>query len=356
MLRMKRADNKIRFVNTEDNVRLAWAESGRGPALVKTANWLTHLEHDRDSLVWSHWEEFLTSNFRFYRYDERGIGLSDHQVKDLSPSTWLPDLETVVDVAKPDKPFVLLGMSQGTGAALSYAAKYPENVSHLIIYGGYMKGWAHRDPEERRRREAICELVELGWGTKNPIFRRLYTSMFLPDGSEEQLNWFDEICAKSTTPALASRLMVEQSHADFSDVPGKITVPTLVMHSRDDGVIPCSQGVDIAAGIRNSEFVQFDSRNHILLPEEPAWEEFKEMILEFTGTRGAAEDGAFATLSDREREVLEQICKGLNNAEIGAHLFISEKTVKNHITNIFDKLAVTTRSQAIVKARDGGFH
>jgi len=352
---MKRAANSIRYVHTEDNVRLAWTASGQGPALVKAANWLTHLEYDRDSLVWAHWQEFLEKHFCYYRYDERAVGMSQHQVEDLTPSTWLPDLETVIEAAKPEKPFVLLGLSQGTGAAVSYAAKYPENVSHLIVFGGYLQGWALREPEERRRREAIRELVELGWGKANPVFRRLYTSMFLPDGTEEQLAWFDEVCAKSTTAELAARLMGEQSHADFSEVSKQVEVPTLVMHCQHDGVVPFSQGTEIAANIRDAEFVQLESRNHILLPDEPAWEKFKSVILEFTGTEAAVEDAIFATLSDREREVLTQITAGLSNSEISERLFISEKTVKNHITNIFDKLGVSNRSQAIVKARDAGF-
>ena len=353
---MRRAANSIRFARAEDGVRLAWAVSGRGPALVKAANWLTHLEYDRESLVWSHWQQFLEQHFSYYRYDERGVGMSEHQVEDLSPATWLPDLEAVVEAAKPEKPFVLLGISQGAGAALGYAAKHPENVSHLVIYGGYLQGWARRDPEERRRREAVRELVELGWGKPNPVFRRLYTSMFLPDGSEEQLGWFDEACAKSTSPALAARLMGEQGHADFSDLPEQVSVPTLVMHCRDDGVVPYAQGTEIAAGICDAEFVQLDSRNHILLSDEPAWETFKSAVLEFTGTRAAAEDALFATLSKRERQVLAEITAGFSNAEIAERLFISEKTVKNHITNTFEKLGVSNRSQAIVRARDGGFH
>ena len=352
---MKSAANRIRFANTSDDVRLAWTSSGRGPALVKAANWLTHLEYDRESLVWAHWQQFLEQHFTYYRYDERGIGMSQHQVNDLSPSTWYPDFETVVEAAKPEKPFVLLGISQGTGAALSYAANHPENVSHLIIYGGYVQGWAHREPEERRRREAIRELVELGWGTSNSVFRRLYTSMFLPDGTEEQLTWFDEVCAKSASPALAARLMGEQSHADFRAITEQIEVPTLVIHCLDDAVIPYSQGEEIAAGIRDAEFVQIDSRNHILMADEPGWQKLKSLVLDFTGVESAAEDALFAGLSERERDVLAEIATGSSNAEISTRLFISEKTVKNHITRIFDKLGVSNRSQAIVRARDGGF-
>jgi DNA-binding CsgD family transcriptional regulator/pimeloyl-ACP methyl ester carboxylesterase len=347
--------DRVRFLQTADNVRLAWTASGQGPPLVKAANWLTHLEYDRKSIVWSHWQAFLEQHFTYIRYDERGIGMSQRQVENLSPSLWAPDLERVIETAMPDKPFVLLGISQGCGAALSYAAKYPEHVSQLVIYGGYLKGWARRTAEERRRREAVRELVELGWGQANPVFRRLYTSMFMPDGTEEQLAWFDEMCAKSTTPELAARIMGEQGNADFSEVPEKVNVPTLVMHCVDDSVVPCSEGIEIASRISSAEYVQLDSRNHILLDDEPAWETFKSVFLDFTERTSAGEEAVFASLSDRERDVLEKIAEGHSNAEISERLFISEKTVKNHITNIFEKLGVTNRSQAIVKARDGHF-
>ena len=352
---MKPGANRIRFVQTTDNVRLAWTVSGDGPALVKAANWLTHLEYDRESVVWAHWQQFLSSHFCYYRYDERGVGMSQHHVDDLSPDTWGPDLDMVIDVASPDKPFVLLGISQGCGPAMRYAAAHPEHVSHLIIYGGYLKGWALRSPDEKRRREAVRELVELGWGTSNRVFRRLYTSMFLPDGTEQQLAWFDELCARSTSPALAARLMGEQGHADFSELPEKVVVPTLVIHCIDDAVVPFSQGVEIASRIPDAEFVQIDSRNHILLADEPGWDTFRNLVLEFTGRRSDAEDPLFAQLSDRERQVLACITDGASNADISDRLFISEKTVKNHITRIFEKLGVTNRSQAIVKARDKGF-
>ena len=352
---MKPARDRIRFATTEDNVRLAWAVAGDGPPLVKAANWLTHLEYDRKSLVWAHWQEFLEKHFRYYRYDERAIGMSDHDVDDLSPKTWVPDLECVIKAAKPEKPFVLLGISQGCGAALAYAANYPDHVSHLVIYGGYILGAGLRSEEERRKRRAIRDLVEIGWGQQNPAFRRIYTSMFLPDGTEEQLNWFDELCARTTTPELAARLMKEQSLAEFSEWPERVKVPTLVMHCREDGVVPYTQGVEIASRIPNAEFVEIDSRNHILLSDEPAWETFKDVFLDFTGRASMEEDSQFASLSSRERDVLARITAGDSNAQISDRLFISEKTVKNHITSIFEKLGVSNRSQAIVKARDANF-
>ena len=352
---MRGLPDTVRFATSPCNKRIAWAVSGNGPPLVKASNWLTHLEYDRESPVWKHWVQFLSGKFTYYRYDERGNGLSERKVEELSADKWLPDLELVVRAAKPDKPFVLLGISQGAGTAVSYAVEHPDDVSHLVIYGGYLKGWMHRDADERRRREAVAELAELGWGKPDPVFRRLYTSMFMPGGSEQQLEWFDKLCARSTSPANAARLMRSQGRADFSELAEKVTVPTLVMHARDDAIVPMAEGVEIASKIAGSQFVELDSRNHILLPDEPAWERFTTALLAFTGQNPVREDPVFDQLSRREREVLAMVSQGLTNQQIADALYISEKTVRNHVHHIFDKLKVRNRGQAIVLARDRNF-
>jgi len=350
------AQQTIKYVTTGDHTRLAWASSGAGPALVKASNWITHLEYDWESPVWNHWVRFFSEHFRLVRYDERGNGLSQHEVADVSSRNWLSDLETVIEVAKPEQPFMLLGVSQGSIAAIEYAVKHPEQVSHLVLYGGYAKGWALRDnPEAIRRMKAIVELTELGWGSSEPVFRRLYTSRFLPDASEEQLHWFDELCAKTTSPKMAARLILSRGEGDVRQLLPSVTVPTLVANATDDRAVPFSDGQELASGIPGAEFVQLDSANHILLKHEPAWERFKQAVLDFTGVKSRAEDAIFATLSSREREILAKLVEGLNNVDIGKALFISEKTVRNHITKIYEKLGVKTRSQAIVLARDHGF-
>jgi pimeloyl-ACP methyl ester carboxylesterase/DNA-binding CsgD family transcriptional regulator len=346
----------IRYIMTPDGVRLAWASSGAGADLVKAANWITHLEYDWASPVWRHWVTFLSEHFRLIRYDERGNGLSQHDVEDVSAQNWAPDLSAVVGASSCERPFTLLGISQGAAAAIEYAATHPDHVSRLVVYGGYAKGWALRgDPDEVRRRRAIVELTELGWGRPEPVFRRLFTSQFLPQGTEEQLRWFDELCAKTTSPKMAARLIAARGQADVRRFLSSVKVPTLVIHAKDDRTIPLAEGQAIAAGIPGAEFIQVDSSNHILLEQEPAWERFKRAFLDFTGTKSLAEDAIFSSLSQREREILEQLIRGLNNGEIGKALFISEKTVRNHVTKIFEKLGVSTRAQAIVLTRDHGF-
>jgi pimeloyl-ACP methyl ester carboxylesterase/DNA-binding CsgD family transcriptional regulator len=350
----------VRYVTTQDQVRLAWAQCGPGlasaPTMVKTANWITHLEYDWESPVWRHWVSFLCEHFQLLRYDERGCGLSQQDVEDVSSANWLPDLEAVVDAACPAGPFVLLGISQGACASIAYAVRHPEKVSHLVLYGGYAKGWALREnPDHVREYSALVDFAELAWGRPDPLYRRLFTKRFLPQGSEEQLQWFDELCARTVRPAMAGRLLRSRGQADAADLLGRVRVPTLVVHARGDQVAPISQGQELAAGIPGAEFVQVDSPNHILLEHEPAWQRFREAVLDFTGVKSRGEDRVFDGLAPREREILAKLVGGLTNTEIGKALFISEKTVRNQLTRIFDKLGVANRTQAIVFARDHGF-
>jgi len=201
---------------------------------------------------------------------------------------------------------------------------------------------------------AIVALTRFGWGQNNPVYRQLFTSRFIPDASEQQLQWFNELCRRTTTPEIAARIMEARMHVDVVDLLPRIRVPTLVLHARDEEAVPLSQGRLIAANIPGAKFVELESRNHILLEDEPAWERFKEEVLAFTGRtpNPEHEDPIFGVLSPREREILTRIAAGLTNVEVGRQLFISEKTVRNHVTRIFEKLGVSSRAQAIVLAKD----
>jgi pimeloyl-ACP methyl ester carboxylesterase/DNA-binding CsgD family transcriptional regulator len=355
---MKKITQRTRYLRTRDGVRLAWAEAGAGRVLVKAANWMTHLEYDWESPVWRHWMLFFSKYFRFVRHDERGCGMTDWQVADLSFERWIEDLEAVIEAADPKEPFALLGISQGAATCIAYAVKYPERVSHLVLYGAYARGTYQRDdPEKKRLYKAIIELVRLGWGSDNPAFRQVFTSRFVPGASDEQIDWFNELCRKTASPEMAARILETRANINVLPLLGAVRTPTLVLHSRDDDVIPIVEGHILAAGIPGAEFVELDSKNHVLLENEPAWERFCAEVLAFTGVKGSTygEDPAFGALTVREREVLALLAEGCSNAQIAGRLAISEKTVRNHVSNLFDKLGVWTRAQAIVFARDRGF-
>jgi pimeloyl-ACP methyl ester carboxylesterase/DNA-binding CsgD family transcriptional regulator len=350
------SSQRIRYLQTSDGIKLAWAEAGAGPPMVKAANWLSHLEYEWESPVWRHWMRFFSNHFRFVRFDERGCGMTDWNVSDLSFERRLADLEAVVDAAAPSEPFTLLGISQGAAVCVAYAVRHPEQVSRLIVYGGYAQGWSRRgDAGHAREYDAIVDLIRAGWGRDNPAFRSVFTSRFIPHGTDEQLAWFNDLCRKTANAANAAEVLDSRSHIDVMDLLPRVTAPTLVLHAREDAVTPISQGHLIAATIPGAEFVELDSQNHILLEHEPAWTRFTEAVLAFTGAGSAHEDPAFGALSAREREILGLMSEGLGNAAIGERLSISEKTVRNHVSKVFDKLGVWSRAQAIVFARDRRF-
>jgi pimeloyl-ACP methyl ester carboxylesterase/DNA-binding CsgD family transcriptional regulator len=346
----------VRYINGSDGTRLAWAESGAGPIVVKAANWLTHLEYEWESPVWKHWNQFFSAHSRFVRYDERGCGMSGWQGGPLSIGQWAADLEAVIDAARPATPVTLLGISQGAATCIEYAIRHPEHVDRMVLYGGYVRGGFLRgSPKERVAFQAMLDLARVAWGTDNPTFRQVFTSRFIPGGTPEQLQWFNDLCLKTTSGEIVAALLEGRAVVDITASLAEVRTPTLVLHARNDEVIPVDEGRLLASGIAGAEFVELDSRNHILLEQEPAWQRFCEAVLAFAQPEGSLTDSAFAALSSRERQVLALMADGLSNSDIAERLQISDKTVRNHASNLFDKLGVWSRAQAIVFARDHGF-
>lgn len=287
----KRADQrelppqKVLYCKAQDGTRLAYSVSGEGPPIVKTANWLNHIQHDWDSPLWRHWIDEFTRGRSLIRYDERGNGLSDWDSPDLSFEAFVDDLESVVERAGADQ-FDLLAISQGAVVALAYAARHHGRVRRLIICNGYAAGWAVRgDPVEVARREAMVTLAETGWGADNPAYRQLFTQHYIPGATPKQMGWFNEMQRVSTSPANAVRLQRVLSKIDVRHLLPEVRTPTLIFHSRNDQAVPFSQGAELASGIPNAEFIPLESRNHILLGDEPAWERFTTELRRFLGGR-----------------------------------------------------------------------
>lgn len=276
-------EQQIKFCKTADGVRIAYATVGAGPPLVKAANWLSHLEADWGSPIWRHMLAEFARDHAFIRYDERGNGLSDWEVPDLSFEAFVTDLEAVVDAAGLDR-FPLLGISQGGAVAIDYAVRHPEKVSHLILYGAYAQGWARRgQTEEVEQRQAQVTLVRLGWGKDNPAFRQLWTTLYAPDATPEQAQSFNDLQRVSTSPDNAVRLLNEFANIDVVDLLPQVTVPTLVLHCRDESGVPFEQGRLIAATIPGARFVPLNGRNHLLLEGDPTWSTFVGEVRRFIG-------------------------------------------------------------------------
>jgi pimeloyl-ACP methyl ester carboxylesterase/DNA-binding winged helix-turn-helix (wHTH) protein len=275
---------EIRFCTTVDGTRLAYATIGSGPPLVRAAHWITHLDYDWQSPVWRHWLIGLGHRRTLVRYDERGCGLSDHDVDDYSLDAWVEDLETVVDDLGLDR-FPLLGVSQGGAVAVAYAARHPERVSRLVLFGAYAQGRMRRATTDEQRREAALqvEMVRLGWGREDPAFRRFFTSSFIPDSPPELWESFAQLLRRTTSAQNAARLLEAWADIDVTDEATRVEAPTLVLHSRDELRVPLEQARRLAALIPHARFVPLASRNHLLRADEPAWDVFLGEVDSFLG-------------------------------------------------------------------------
>ncbi|MBC9819674.1 alpha/beta hydrolase [Terrabacter sp. MAHUQ-38] len=268
----RRLEQRIRFCTTPDGARLAYATVGDGPPLVRAAHWVTHLDYEWESPVWRHWMEGLSRHRMLVRYDERGCGLSDADPADVSFDAFVSDLETVVDELGLER-FPLMGLSQGGPVAIEYAVRHPERVTRLVLVGAFMKGRLARarTPEELREAELQRELIQVGWGRDDPSFRLYFSSTFLADAPPQLWSDFAELMRRTTSTENALRLNDVSIAMDVTESAARVSVPTLIVHGRHDMRIPFSQGVELATRIRGSRLVPLDTRNHLLMPDEPAW-------------------------------------------------------------------------------------
>ena len=347
-------NEQIRFCKSFDGTQIAYAITGQGPPLVKAPHWLTHLEYEFQSPIWRPWIEALSADYTLLRMDERACGLSDRDVAEISIEAWVGDLEAVVDAAGFER-FALLGSSQGAPIAVEYAVRHPERVAQLVLLGGYSRGWMKRNlpPERIAELEALLKLVEGGWGREDASYRQMFAMQFAPGATLEQINSMSELQRRSASPESAGRILRAFFNIDIQARAPLVRCPTLLFHAREDRRVPFEEGRRLASLIPGARLVPLETANHILLSHEPAFTQFFDGLRAFVPVQGRGAK-AFENLTAREAQILERIAQGLDNLQIAAHLEMSEKTVRNHITHIFDKLGVENRSRAIVLAREAG--
>jgi pimeloyl-ACP methyl ester carboxylesterase/DNA-binding SARP family transcriptional activator len=296
----------IHHAHSNDGTRIAYAVSGSGPAIVRASHWMSHLDFDWESPVWGHWIDALSDGFTLLRYDGRLNGLSGTTAQDISLDAFIADLECVVDAAG-IKEFILLGISQGCAISVEFAARHPERVAGLLLYGGYIRGWRARgDANEIGRREAIAALIRQGWGQADPMFRQLFTNLFIPGANRVQMDWFNELERRTLTPENAWRLSNAFADIDVSARLNALRLPTLVLHARGDRVAPLAGGLELSSAIRGARFVELDSSNHILLAEEPAFQEFVREAIGFASQ--VYETKAIVPIDNRTRRQATILC------------------------------------------------
>jgi pimeloyl-ACP methyl ester carboxylesterase/DNA-binding CsgD family transcriptional regulator len=347
-------DTHVRFCRSFDGTRIAFAVSGQGPPVVLLPSWLTHLEFQPRSVAWRPWIEALSSRYTLVRYDPRGCGLSDRNVRNLSFDAWVLDLQAVADGLELDR-FSLIGACQGGAVAMAWAGINAHRIDRLVLYGTYARGRDRRSdvPMEPEKARVMLRMIELGWGEADHAFPRAFATQFQPEGGMDHLESWCALQRAAATGREAARLTRIMFDIDVTGSAERIECPTLVVHAARDAVVPVEEGRLLARLIPGARFFELDSPNHFPRSDEPAWARLEEALVDFLP--GASGGPAFRDLTAREKETLDQMAAGLSNAEIAGQLGLSEKTVRNHVSAVMGKLGTATRARAIVLAREAGF-
>ena len=273
----KKLPQEIRYCRVGHGTRVAWSTAGSDYPLIRSLGWFTNLEMEWDSPVSSAFCQKLANRFQLIRYDGRGMGLSDRDVSEFSPQTRLEDLEAVIDASGVEK-FALLGMSEGGSTAIRYAAKHPERVSHLIIWGGFLVPPSIEDVPQFA---SFARLIPKHWGSKSEAFHQMFTATFLPDGNAAENKLFNDLQRTSATPDTAAAFMASVAEIDVREIAGEVNVPALVLHRKGDLAIPVKFGKDVAAELPNSKLILLEGSNHWFVTEDKTVDHVIGLIEEF---------------------------------------------------------------------------
>ncbi|MDU9002434.1 alpha/beta fold hydrolase [Sedimentitalea todarodis] len=276
----------VRFCTSADGTQIAWASVGNGPTVLRAPHWINHIEYEWQNPLYGPFIDRFAQATTFVRFDQRGNGLSDRKVSEVSCDAIRQDMEAVVDASGLHK-FVLVAKSQGAGFAVDYAIAHPDKVSAIVFLGGYLRGALRRNSREQ---EVLSEtgrrMIKDGWGSPNPTFRQFFTSGFVPDSGPDIQETFDEMHRLATDKEDVLRIYDLISQFDFVELARQLDLPVLVAHVRGDRRAPLDEGRLIARTIPGARFIELPGNNHVLTEGTPAFDLFFEHAIPFVHQHG----------------------------------------------------------------------
>jgi pimeloyl-ACP methyl ester carboxylesterase/DNA-binding CsgD family transcriptional regulator len=325
----------VRFLTTPAGARIAYASAGTGPPLLVPPAWISHLE-----LLWQDpaYRAFFTplaGARTVVQYDRPGCGLSE-------PWPGPQELDTDVDVllGVADRLGLervdLLGISAGAPASVAFAARFPERVGRLVLYGGYADGAQIAAPEVRA---AMLDLIRAHWGLGSEVL----ADVFLPEGSAETRSVFARLQREAASAQAAVDLLAQCYRTSVTDLLGEVAAPTLVLHRRDDRAIPYRAGRELAAGIPGARLVSLPGRSHFPYVGDAA--AVVRAILEFLGSPAVPPPRRPVELTPRQLQVAALVADGMTNRQIAERLGIEERSAEGHVERIRSRLGVGSRAQ-----------
>ncbi|KIC27699.1 alpha/beta fold hydrolase [Leisingera sp. ANG-M6] len=272
---------RVKYCSSPDGTHLAYTTIGNGPPVLKAPNWINHIEYEWQSPVWGQFLAEFAGNCSLTRFDQRGNGLSDWEVDEISEDRMIDDMFTVANAAGLDR-FALFGISQGAAFSMRFAAQYPERVKCLILLGGYVRGRMRRkDPEADRFYQIGYNMIRDGWGSPDSIYRHFFTTTYIPDATAAEGESFDELQRLSTNTKNALRIVEMNAEIDAAPHAEKVRVPTLVLHCGGDRAVPVSEGRLAARLIPGASFVELPGNNHGMVGGHPGFQEFFDEAMPF---------------------------------------------------------------------------
>jgi len=271
---------EVRYCKLPNESKIAWASTGNGYPIIRSLGWFTNLDVEWNSPVAASFWNRISRQYQLIRYDGRGMGLSDRDVEEFSHDTRLEDLEAVIDASGLEK-FALMGLSEGGPTAIRYAWKYPDRVSHLILWGSFLTSPSIEDVPQIA---AIAAQIPKFWGSDSVAFHQMFTATFLPDGNADQNKLFNELQRTSASPESAFNFIRSIPRIDVRDIASEIKVPTIVLHRKGDLAVPCKYGQDIAAHIPNAQIELLEGNNHWMISGDDDIDYIAGLIEDFVQT------------------------------------------------------------------------